>query len=172
MLRSFAATALTGPNPPTIGASVGVKWTGFMNDTMSLVRTTFTDRSTIGELDFDGFKCFILEPSSRRSMGRPLAIPSGKYEISLYPSEKNHRTVPLLNDVPGRSFIEIHIGNKPGDTEGCLLPGMFRELDYVSQSKVAFDRLFFKIENRLKIGKLYIDICGGVLRNAVESHIL
>ena len=34
--------------------------------------------------------------------------------------------------------VEIHFGNGPGDTEGCLLIGLARALDWVGQSDAAF----------------------------------
>jgi hypothetical protein len=50
---------------------------------------------------------------------------------------------PELLDVPGRSEIRIHIGNKPEDSLGCTLVGETHgpQPDWVSASKVAFERL-------------------------------
>lgn len=134
-----------------------------MSDTLILNRNTFTNKSTIGDLLMDGvFQCFVLEPTCRKQEGVKLAIPAGKYELALYDSPKNRRSVPLLKEVPGHSFVEIHIGNAPKDTEDCLLPGRLKEPDFVGESELAFNKLLPKIEEKLKQGKVYIDIIGGV----------
>lgn len=132
-------------------------------DTMVLNRRIFTDRSTIGELFIDGEKeCFILEPSCRsQGPGFPVAIPAGKYEIVLYASPRFKKRVPLLLKVPGREMIEIHSGNKPEDTHGCLLPGNGHSVDWVSNSGVALEVLIAKIEKKLETGPFYIGITGG-----------
>lgn len=50
------------------------------------------------------------------------AIPAGSYYIEWYNSP-THGMVFIIKDVPGRTFIEMHVGNTPKDTLGCLLVG-------------------------------------------------
>ena len=50
-------------------------------------------------------------------------IPTGLYRAKKYYSYQHNRTVILLLDVPGRSWIEMHPGNFTNDTRGCILPG-------------------------------------------------
>lgn len=130
------------------------------NASIRLRRLYFTNNSTIGELRMDNkFECWILEPALNVVHG---AIPFGTYEVTLYDSPKNHCMVPLLKEVPGREMIEIHTGNFPHDSNGCLLPGQMRGVDYVGQSELAFLALMPKIEAKLKDGPLWIDISDGV----------
>lgn len=115
-----------------------------------LLRDTFTDESTTGELFVDGvFECFILEdrvrPKGVKVYGKT-AIPEGVYEIVITKSVRFKRFLPLLLNVPKFSGIRIHPGNKAVDTEGCLLPGTKRARNVVFESRKAFDRLFTRIK--------------------------
>lgn len=128
---------------------------------MILNRTDFTDKSTIGDLFFDGeLYCYILERTCRKT-DTIVAIPQGKYEVVMYESPRLKMRVPLLLKVPGRDMIEIHAGNKPEDSIGCLLPGLSKSVDYVMDSRKALAGLIEKIEEKLKAGKFYIGITGG-----------
>lgn len=105
-------------------------------------RHIFTEHSTIGKLFISGeFNCFTLEPAWRTDDIKPRAIPEGTYNLVIRYSEKHRRTVPGIQDVPGFSDIEIHPGNGPQDTEGCLLVGEVigpERADWISQSEGAF----------------------------------
>jgi hypothetical protein len=113
--------------------------------------TVFTERrlandgvSTVSELLLDGNRLgFTLEPGPF-SPGHPRK-PAGRYGVSLRRAGgiyENYRRrfgdwfdgIPLL-DVPGRAFIEIHIGNTMADTEGCSLLGANYEGPMISASR-------------------------------------
>ena len=51
------------------------------------------------------------------------AIPDGTYLLTLTPSPKFKRMLPLLLRVPGFDGVRIHAGNSVADTDGCILPG-------------------------------------------------
>jgi hypothetical protein len=62
--------------------------------------------------------------------GGPVCIPAGRYQILMYPSAAFKAMVPLLQDVPGRTGVELHYGNFTRDpvtgqwlSEGCILCG-------------------------------------------------
>lgn len=102
---------------------------------ITVTRRWFTAQSTIGELNITivhpeassptmqviQFDCFTLEPPKRED--KPCCIPPGTYAVEKRFSPKHGFHVPGLKDVPGFSDIEIHPGNYPKDTEGCLLVG-------------------------------------------------
>lgn len=71
------------------------------------------------------------------------AIPVGTYPLSIYASPKFKTDVLLFENVPKRSFIEIHIANSPHELEGCIAPNV--RIDLPSRkginSKVPFDAL-------------------------------
>lgn len=108
-----------------------------------VTRKTFTEFSTIGELVIDGaFFGHTLEPPKREL--KPCCIPLGSYDVSIRWSERHKRLIPHVENVPGFSQIEIHVGNFPADTSGCLLIGnvVTSTPDQILGSKVAFDCLF------------------------------
>jgi hypothetical protein len=49
------------------------------------------------------------------------AIPTGRYALGITFSSRFQREMVLLKDVPGFSGVRIHGGNRPEDTEGCIL---------------------------------------------------
>lgn len=107
---------------------------------LELKRTEKHAAYVIGELYVDGsFQCYTLERPS-------VMIPCGTYPVVLYDSPAHKMKVPLLQDVPGRSSIEIHIGNFPADSKGCILVGRVKEEGYIEQSKMAFTALMRKLE--------------------------
>lgn len=128
---------------------------------MILTRNTMTDRSTIGDLFLDGkFQCYTLELTCRKQVGVKNCIPAGKYEVQITYSTRFKRDMPLLLDVPGYEGIRIHTGNSESNTDGCILVGNSKTNDWVGESVAAFNDLYPKIEERLKLGKLYIEIVG------------
>lgn len=138
--------------------------------TVIIDRKIFTDLSTIADLSIDGdLFCRTLEPSSRK--GNPtgkLAIPALEYkltinaEITTDKEKKFGFTVIQVNDVPGRTNIEIHPGNTQADTLGCILPGNRFDTDTVYDSRNAFFSLKGEIQKQLTIGDVYLQIVGGV----------
>lgn len=115
---------------------------------LKVQREFLTLRSTIGRIFLLGsggqadFQCYTLEPEQRNDDVKPRAIPAGTYELTLRMSRKHGRLIPHVENVPGFSEIEIHIGNFPHDTEGCTLVGKTREADAIGLSHAAFDALF------------------------------
>lgn len=98
-------------------------------------------KSVLGKLsiDTDPFTCFTLEPS-KTDTAHP-TTPAGRYQVKLLFSSRFQETTPHIMDVPGRSFIEVHPGNDPEDTEGCTLVGESEAIDWVGSSRVAFQAL-------------------------------
>jgi hypothetical protein len=73
-------------------------------------------------------------------------IPAGTYTAVRFPkgSGKRDYDVFKLTDVPARDDVELHIGNLPKDTEGCILIGTRFGQVYgepgIQESEPAFDR--------------------------------
>jgi len=86
------------------------------------------------------------------------AIPSGTYQVAITFSNRFKKYLPLLINVPGFEGIRIHPGNTAADTEGCLLPGEFRNHNQVTNSKKAFTKLFEKLKAVEKKEKITITI--------------
>lgn len=130
---------------------------------LRLLRKTFTDTSTIGQLTVDGKReCFTLEDKVRAVKIRgQTAIPAGIYEVTITFSDKFKKPLPLLLNVPNFAGIRIHSGNTAADTEGCILVGTTKAKDHVGKGKVAFAALFPKLTAALKKEKVFIEVVGG-----------
>ena len=136
---------------------------------LKLVRRWYTNKSTIGELyigESENSFCFTLEDAlpqiaidihlvwnktnaaSVRQLKKhgETAIPFGEYEVALTWSNKFKRFMPLIMNVPLYEGVRIHSGNRPEDTEGCLLVGKIRGEDFVGRSREAFGELFPLLE--------------------------
>ncbi len=107
-------------------------------------RTHQHSKSIIGELYVNGtFICYTLELPWKKNNNNVSCIPSGTYDAYLrYTSEKAKREwVTELLNVPGRTAIQIHIGNEPVDIDGCTLVGVRTSENFVSNSTSAYQRL-------------------------------
>ena len=116
-----------------------------------LLRDTFSDKSTIGELFIDGERfCDTLELPYRDNQRSISCIPTGSYKVRLrYPRESATRNYLhlLVQDVKDRSFILFHRGNSAKDTRGCILVGQGSQQDVVHNSTLAMDLLMKEIIN-------------------------
>ena len=80
-------------------------------------------------------------------------IPYGTYNITITYSPRFKKNLPLLNNVKGFDGIRIHSGNKPQDTEGCLLPGFNKVKGQVIDSRITTDKLIAQIQQALNKGE-------------------
>ena len=127
---------------------------------LHLKRLHKTANSTVGELRINGeFECYVLEDIEREvKVYGKTAIPTGTYEVVITMSNRFKKEMPLLLNVPNFSGIRIHKGNTAKDTEGCLILGQYRNLDFVGSSKKAYDAFMPKLIKGLKMGKVFIQI--------------
>jgi hypothetical protein len=135
-----------------------------------LKRTTFTTRSTIGELwyykddnDTGIMVCYILEDEARADgvkIPGVTAIPAGEYKIKVTYSNRFKRDLPIIYNMDDLSIqdgahrwdgVRMHPGNSDVDTEACQLPGTSKALDIVYESgKALNDKLYPLIVEALK----------------------
>jgi hypothetical protein len=137
---------------------------------LKVIRKEFTSKTTIGELYInDVFFCYTLEDVDRgltqdmskkdieaKKVYGKTAIPYGRYEIIMSWSNKFKCVMPLVNGVVGYTGIRIHKGNSEVDTLGCLLVGMKKGVDKITNSTQAFDRLFVLLQEACGKGKVWI----------------
>ena len=116
-----------------------------------IIRDTFTEVSTIGNLYLDGeWLCDTLELPYIDNQRSISCIPAGQYEVRMrYPRESATRDYIhlLVKDVPERDYILFHIGNSAKDTRGCILVGIGREHNIVKNSTLAIGLLMKEIIN-------------------------
>ena len=119
----------------------------------SVHRQILTPLSTIGKMAIDGvFFCHTLEPPIRQAPAKPRAIPAGQYPLTIRWSTRFGKDMPHVEDVPDFGGIEIHVGNYPQDTEGCLLLGQTVGRDFVGNSIPAFRDFFERLTKALEGG--------------------
>lgn len=96
-----------------------------------LSRFVADQHKTVGRLFVDGrFECFTMEdpirnlgPMGEGKIPGKTAIPAGRYEVVEQDSPRFGPGTLTLKDVPHFSYIRIHAGNTPKDTDGCVLVG-------------------------------------------------
>lgn len=123
---------------------------------LNVRRLELTAESTIGRLAINGDDyCWTLEDTVRsgpKVYGKT-AIPAGNYKVLLTMSSRFKRVLPLLVGVPGFEGIRIHPGNVSADTDGCLLVGIGKASNMITQSRFAFDYLFARLSEAEKRGE-------------------
>jgi len=121
------------------------------NINLLILRDTFSDESTIGELFLNGERfCDTLELPYRDNQRSISCIPVGEYKVRLrYARESATRNYLhlLVEDVKDRSYILFHRGNTAKDTRGCILVGQGSQQDIVHNSTLAMDLLIKEIIN-------------------------
>tara|TARA_R110001632_G_scaffold102731_2_gene211189 strand:+ start:231 stop:689 length:459 start_codon:yes stop_codon:yes gene_type:complete len=113
------------------------------NISLLIIRDTFTDKSTIGNLYINGERfCDTLENPWLDNQRNISCIPEGSYKVRLrLPRESATRDYLhlLVQEVPNRDWILFHRGNTAKDTSGCILVGNGRKQDIVENSRLAMD---------------------------------
>ena len=120
---------------------------------LRITRKWFTNKSTIGLVSVDGVKCgFSLEdvarPDGVKVYGET-AIPAGEYAVTIDYSERFKKLMPHILDVPGFEGVRIHCGNKPEQTEGCILVGLNKGQDTIYNCQATYDYIYGSIEKAL-----------------------
>lgn len=118
---------------------------------LKVKREILTDNTTIGKLYLNGKNfCYTLEDKTRdKKVWGETCIPQGRYQIEMIYWPRHKKYFPHLRNVPQFSGILIHKGNNKSDTLGCILVGMDRDTDVISNCAQAFDPLKGLIEEAL-----------------------
>lgn len=96
-----------------------------------LVKRIFKEKNFVeGHMYIDDqYMCDTLEPQYRdyyhgevKVWGKS-CIPAGSYRILYLWSKKRGRLMPTLDKVHNFVGVQIHVGNCPQDTQGCILVG-------------------------------------------------
>ena len=127
------------------------KFTEVKGVNLLLIRDTFTDNSTLGELFLNGERmCDTLELPYKDNQRSISCIPAGEYKVRIrHPKESGSRKYLhlLIKEVPNRDYILFHKGNTAKDTKGCILLGLGSQQDIVHNSSLAMDLLMKEIIN-------------------------
>ena len=105
---------------------------------------------TIGKFELTGVNTVLMTGYTLESAGpdttargKDRRIPAGLYQVAWHKSPKFNRVVPVLHNeqVPKDRYIEIHAGNYPKHTEGCILVGKWANDEGVFESKATLEAL-------------------------------
>jgi hypothetical protein len=95
--------------------------------TLTIHRQYTSEQCTSGYLAVNGkIQAYTLELPWQGNKPEISSIPSGDYSANLRYDHPDKWRVELRN-VPGRTVVQIHTGNLPADSIGCILVG--RELE-------------------------------------------
>lgn len=127
---------------------------------ITVQRETLKDDRTLGSIAIDGMHfAWTLEDAVRdRKIPNETAIPAGVYEVVVNYSNRFARQLPMLLNVPGFTFIRIHGGNGPENTEGCILVGRERDDERIWNCSGAVSELTFRIRNATTTGKVFAEV--------------
>ena len=126
-----------------------------------ITRAYYND-CTLSRIRCGKFQCFGLELRWQGNEPEKSCIPEGDYPYRIAHSPSRKRDVIWLDNVEGRTNIQIHPGNYTRQILGCILPGDgIRDLDGdgipdVTSSEVTFNKLIDAITLGGKVGKVYI----------------
>ena len=116
---------------------------------MRLIRNDQNSTRTLGYiLDGEDRIFETLELPWRDNQRGVSCIPEGTYECTAGYSPSRGYDVYWLQDVPGRSDVQIHIGNYPKDIRGCILIGKRRGDNMVVDSRIAFKEFMARMEGK------------------------
>ena len=124
---------------------------------VTLTRFYFGDKCTLGRLVFNGpedelFRCWTCENPYLDNKVNVSSIPDGSYTMGRVDSPRFGKDCWSVLNVPGRSHILLHAGNKAKDTRGCILPGSGLLADGVSQSKKALETFAVQAKTSEELG--------------------
>ena len=88
-----------------------------------LITRTYEDNGTYGKMGReDGTHVAYTCERSKNDPDYP-CIPEGTYTLSRYNSPKHGPNTWQFDEVPGRTYIQIHIANWPSELLGCIALG-------------------------------------------------
>ena len=112
---------------------------------------------TIGKFELVGVNTVLMTGYTLESAGpdttargKDRRIPAGLYSVVWHKSPKFNRVVPVLfnEQVPKDRYIEIHAGNYPKHTEGCILVGKWANDEGVFESVKTLEALLSFIQGK------------------------
>jgi len=130
---------------------------------VKISRFRYGNKSTQGLIFIDGkFAGCTLENPDMGNQPSISCIPTGVYRLGLRTvggwNQKaanhsrigpNHEGMIEVQDVPGRTYILMHWGNEPKNTEGCVLIGTTYQPDYIGSSVDAYISFYDQVIGRL-----------------------
>ena len=112
---------------------------------------------TLGKFELTGVNTVLMTGytlesagSDTTARGKDRRIPAGLYSVVWHKSARFNRVLPVLynEQVPKDRYIEIHAGNYPKHTEGCILVGKWANDEGVFESVKTLEALLSFIQGK------------------------
>jgi hypothetical protein len=84
-----------------------------------LQRFAYLESGTLGKLSIGDWSSYTIERPWKDNQPNVSCIPEGTYACQPFSGTRFQDVIQLM-DVPGRSYILIHVANFPHDVEGCI----------------------------------------------------
>lgn len=98
---------------------------------------------TIGQL-LDWYDEFLMLTVERPLTGDHPCVPEAIYTLSRYDSPLHGKRIWQLDNVPGRSYCQIHIATWPHELLGCIGLGTMRMTSPTGEPGVGYNSAAFK----------------------------
>ena len=94
--------------------------------TLTLTRKTRKGKAVLGEMTIPFSQRWLDDPDEKDITAETIEnvdyiIPAGNYPLRMTYSPKFRKMMPLIDEVPDREGILIHMGTKPEHSTGCVL---------------------------------------------------
>lgn len=99
----------------------------------------------------DTLEARVFNPLTDRSNSRNIALPCGRYRVSLNYSNRYKRTVPVVYLGNGRD-CKFHYGSKPKDAKGIMV-GKNAPVGWIMNSQDYLQKLYSKIHHAIEGGE-------------------
>jgi hypothetical protein len=124
IVRAFSLAGLPQVKPFVVRVVRTSGWEQLMQRESCIPGTVYTVNPDRIESDNPGTKvCFSMELPQRGNQKDVSAIPRGAYKAQARLSDKNGPVLQLSGVPGGRDGIQVHSGNIPDHTIGCILLG-------------------------------------------------
>jgi len=122
---------------------------------ITLTRIISTDEGVLGLLHKNGKPISVtLERPWKDNLAWESCIPFGLYPLTRLDKSKAFKYPHyLIEDVPKRTFIKIHVANYPSELHGCIGVGSYfaNGAIAVSKSRVAMDHVMWSLDRHEKL---------------------
>ncbi len=140
---------------------------------VTLVRFAYTPIGTFGHLSVGAATWVTVERPWKDNRAFLSCIPIGEYELRLTMFRRNTPDLSddypayQVMDVPGRTYIKLHVANTMLDVAGCIGTGMnlgyIKGLWAVTSSRIAYDQFMLAMNDDERARLVIENFEGGVL---------
>jgi len=140
---------------------------------VTLVRFAYTPIGTFGHLSVGAASWLTIERPWKGNERNVSCIPIGEYELIHTMFRRNTPDISddypayQVMDVPGRTFIKLHVANTMLDVAGCIGTGMnlgyIKGLWAVTSSRIAYDQFMLAMNGDERARLVIENFEGGVL---------